>query len=181
MASVLSSPHFHNEEAAYGYIEARLWPDGPVCPHCGNCDPAKIGRLQGKTTRVGLRKCYECKKPFTVKVGTIFEDSHAPMRYWLQAIHMMVSSKKGISTRQLQRTLNVGMKTAWFMGMRIREMMNEGGMVPMGGEGSTIEIDETYVGGKQKGKGQGCGIRQKEIVMGAVQRGGELRYGISKG
>src|SRR6185437_9757976 len=101
MASVLSDPRFHNEDAAYAYVEARLWPEGPTCPHCGNFDQKRIGRLQGKTTLIGLRKCYECKKPFTVKVGTIFEDSHAPMHLWLQAIHMMVSSKKGISTRQL--------------------------------------------------------------------------------
>lgn len=181
MASVLSDPRFHNEEAAYAYVEAWLWPDGPVCPHCGNCDPKRIGRLQGKTTRIGLRKCYECKRPFTVKIGSIFEDSHAPMHLWLQAIHMMVSSKKGISTRQLQRTLNVGMKTAWFMGMRIREAMKDGGMPPLGGEGSTIEIDETYVGGKahnrhqhQRGRGRGRDI-PKAPVFALVERGGAVR------
>lgn len=181
MASVLSDPRFHNEEAAYAYVEAWLWPDGPVCPHCGNCDPKRIGRLQGKTTRIGLRKCYECKRPFTVKIGSIFEDSHAPMHLWLQAIHMMVSSKKGISTRQLQRTLNVGMKTAWFMGMRIREAMKDGGMPPLGGEGSTIEIDETYVGGKahnrhqhQRGRGRGREIPNAPVFA-LVERGGAVR------
>jgi len=181
MASVLSDPRFHNEDAAYAYVEARLWPEGPTCPHCGNFDQKRIGRLQGKTTRIGLRKCYECKKPFTVKVGTIFEDSHAPMHLWLQAIHMMVSSKKGISTRQLQRTLGVGMKTAWFMGMRIREAMKDGGMSPLGGDGATIEIDETYVGGKahnrhqhQRGRGRGRDI-PKAPVFALVERGGAVR------
>ena len=126
MASNLSAPHFHNEEAAYSYVEARLWPNGPVCPHCG-ADGAKIGALTGKTARPGLRKCYGCRKQFTVKIGTIFEDSHAPLRLWLQAVYLICSSKKGISTRQLQRTLGVGMKTAWFMGHRIRHAMDPGG------------------------------------------------------
>ena len=122
MSSVLSAPHFHNEAAAYDYVEVRCFgPLGPICPHCGMRRGDKIGRLSGKTTRAGLRKCYACRKPFTVKIGTIFEDSHAPLRLWLQAIHLICSSKKGISTRQLQRTLGVGMKTAWFMGHRIRE------------------------------------------------------------
>src|ERR1700742_3790495 len=101
MASVLSAPHFHNEEAAFAYVEAQLWPNGPVCPHCGNSNPARVYALQGKTTRPGLRKCAECRKPFTVRIGTIFESSHLPLRLWLQAIHLICSSKKGISTRQL--------------------------------------------------------------------------------
>src|ERR1700680_3237272 len=123
MSSILSAPQFHNEEAAFAWVEAHLWPTGPSCPHCGNADIKRIGRLEGKTTRAGLRKCYACRKQFTVRIGTIFEDSHAPLRLWLQAIHLIVSSKKGISTRQLQRTLRVGMKPAWFMGHRIRKMM----------------------------------------------------------
>jgi transposase-like protein len=114
--SVLSTHRFHNEEAAFEYVEAQLWPAGPVCPHCQNADATKIGRLAGKTTRPGLRKCYACRKPFTVRIGTIFEDSHLPLRLWLQAIHLLCSSKKGISTRQLQRILGCGMKTAWHLG-----------------------------------------------------------------
>lgn len=156
-------------------MEAELWPDGPICPHCGNWDQKKIGRLQGKTTRIGLRKCYACKKPFTVKVGTIFEDSHAPLHLWLQAIHLMVSSKKGISTRQLQRTLDVGMKTAWFMGMRIRKMMERyEGAPPVGGEGEVIEADWTYVGRKPGTKVR-RGAGHMNPVFALVERHGEVR------
>lgn len=117
--SVLEAPRFHKEEAAFEYVEAHLWPNGPVCPHCGNVDAAKIGRLQGKTSRPGLRKCYECRKQFTVRIGSIFEDSHFPLHLWLQAIHMIVSSKKGISSRQIQRTFECSMKTAWFLKAQI--------------------------------------------------------------
>ena len=92
--SVLSDPRFHNEEAAFDYVETQLWPNGPVCPHCGNSDAGKIGRLTGKTTRAGLRKCYACRKPFTVRMGTIFEDSHLPLRMWLQAIHLLCAQKR---------------------------------------------------------------------------------------
>src|SRR5271165_7005363 len=120
MASVLSADRFHNEAAAFAFVEAQLWPRGPVCPHCGAASE-HIGRLTGKSVRAGLHKCYGCRKQFTVRIGTIFESSHAPLHIWLQAIHLIVSSKKGISTRQLQRTLKVGMKTAWFLGHRIRE------------------------------------------------------------
>jgi transposase-like protein len=148
--SVLSANRFHNEEAAFEYVEANLWPQGPVCPHC-QATGDKIGRLTGKTTRPGLRKCYACRKPFTVRMGSIFEDSHLPLRLWLQAIHLMCASKKGISTRQLQRMLGCGLKTAWFLSHRIREAMKEPrGMFtePMGGAGKTVEVDETYVGRK---------------------------------
>ncbi len=123
MQSVLSDIHYHSEEAAYAYVEARLWPDGPVCPHCKNAETDRIGRLQGKTTRAGLYKCYACRQPFNVKIGTVFEKSHVPMRVWLQALYLMSASKKGISTRQLQRTFNCGLKTAWFIGHRVREAM----------------------------------------------------------
>ncbi|HUK59812.1 MAG TPA: IS1595 family transposase [Stellaceae bacterium] len=175
---VLSAEHFHNEEAAYEYVEARLWPNGPHCPHCGNADTAKIGRLANG--RPGLRKCYTCRKQFTVKVGTIFEDSHLPMQLWLQAIHLLAASKKGFSTAQLRRTLGCGMKTAWFLTHRIREMMADTSG-PMGGGGSTIEIDETYVGGKahnrhlgQRGGGAGR-ERLKAPVFALVERGGKAR------
>ena len=92
--SILSAPHFQNEEAAFAYVEGHLWPQGPTCPHCGNAAVDKIGRLQGKTTRAGLRKCYACRKPFTVRIGSIFEDSHLPLHLWLQVIHLMCASNQ---------------------------------------------------------------------------------------
>ena len=142
--SNLSATHFHNEEAAYAYVEERLWPQGAVCPHCGGMD--RVGKLAGKTTRAGLWKCYECRKPFTVKIGTIFEDSKVPMRLWLQAMYLIAGSKKGISSNQLHRILGVTLKTAWFMSHRIREAMRTGGLAPMGSGGGVVEIDETFIG-----------------------------------
>jgi transposase-like protein len=129
---VLSAAHFHNEDAALAYVEAQLWSEGLVCPHCGNCVQKSIGRLTGKTSRPGLRKCYACRKTFTARNGSIFEDSHFPLHLWLQAIHLIVASKKSISTRQIQRTFNCSMKTAWFLTHRIRETM----MLPNNGIGS---------------------------------------------
>src|SRR6185312_12616251 len=127
MNSNLNAAQFRDEQAAYDYVEAQLWGAGPVCPHCGNCAQDRITLLKGKTTRIGLRKCKDCRKPFTVKMGTIFEDSHAPMTHWLQAIYLMCTSKKGISTRQLQRMLGGSMRTAWHMGHRIRLAMAPNG------------------------------------------------------
>src|SRR5579862_7661707 len=179
MQSVLQAAHFHDEAAAFAYVESHLWPTGPFCPHCGNCDSAKIGRLTGKTTRMGLRKCYECRKPFTVRIGTIFEDSHAPLRYWLQAIFLMCSSKKGISTRQLQRTLGCSMKTAWFMGHRIRlAMAPEAAVGPLGGAGRTVEADETYLTKSPKTRkpaGQAPHAKPAAQVFALVERGGNIR------
>jgi transposase-like protein len=140
---ILSDPRFHNEEAAYAFVESQLWPNGPVCPHCGSKE--KIGKLKGKSYRVGLYKCYVCRKPFTVKIGTIFEDSHIPLRLWLQAIFAMSSSKKGISSNQLHRTLGVTLKSAWFMGHRIREAMRKGELAPFGSNGGIVESDETFL------------------------------------
>lgn len=178
--SIFSAPHFNDEAAAYAYVEARLWKDGRVCPHCGVV--GQSGALKGKTNRIGLYKCYACRKPFTVKVGTIFEDSHIAMRDWLAAIHLVCSSKKGISATQLHRTLGITLKSAWFLGHRIREAMNgDASFGQMGGEGSTIEIDETYVGGKahnrhqnQRGRGRGRDI-PKAPVFALVERGGAVR------
>jgi transposase-like protein len=142
--SVLNAPHFQSEAAAFEYVEAHLWPNGPVCPHCG--EDQRVGRLNGKTTRPGLCKCYACKKPFTVRMGTIFESSHLPLNLWLQAIHLMCASKKGISARQLQRMLDCSMKTAWFLGHRIREAMATDSLPPFGAAGGTVEADETFIG-----------------------------------
>jgi transposase-like protein len=117
--SILSAKVLQNEAAAIVWVEARVWPDGPVCPHCGGVE--RIGKMGGSATRIGLWKCYQCRKQFTVKVGTVFEASHIPMRLWLQAMFLLCSSKKGISSNQLHRTLGVTLKTAWFMSHRIRE------------------------------------------------------------
>jgi transposase-like protein len=113
--SELDVAHFANEEAAIAYVEKRLWPDGPVCPHCGTIGEAT--RSRGKTTRLGLWNCRACRKPFTVKIKTVFESSHVPLHVWLQTIYLFCSSKKGFATRQLQRTLGCSMKTAWFLGI----------------------------------------------------------------
>jgi transposase-like protein len=173
--AVLTAPQFQNEAAAFVYVEAALWPNGPVCPHCQ--ETARIGRLSGKTTRPGLRKCYACKKPFTVRMGTIFEDSHLPLHLWLQIIHLMCASKKGISTRQIQRMLNCSMKTAWFTGHRIREAMKETrGLFtpPLGGAGRTVEADETYIGRKAESRAYEAPA-PKQAVMALVERGGKVR------
>jgi transposase-like protein len=172
---VLAAAHFQNEAAAFAYVEARLWPNGPVCHHCGERE--RIGRLQGKTTRPGLYKCYRCKKPFTVRMGTIFESSHLPLQLWLQIIHLMCASKKGISTNQIQRMLRCSMKTAWFLGHRIREAMNDKPGVffsPIGGEGKTIEADETYIGPAAKNRAYEE-PKPKLSVMSLVERGGAVR------
>jgi transposase-like protein len=142
--SVIEAKAFQDEAAAYAWVEARVWPEGPICPHCSATD--RIGKLQGNSTRPGVYKCYQCRKPFTVKVGTVFEDSHVPMRFWLQAMYLLCSSKKGISSNQLSRTLGVTLKTAWFMSHRIREAMRVIGIEPMGGAGVVVESDETYFG-----------------------------------
>src|SRR5882762_88764 len=149
--SIFDAKPLRDEKAAYAYVEARVWPDGRVCPHCGVIDNS--GLLKGKSTRIGVYKCYACRKPFTVKVGTIFEKSHVPLHIWLQAMHLLFSSKKGFSANQFCRVLGVDFKTGWFIGHRIREAMmpGEGGSGPLGGEGKIIESDETYTVYKEGG------------------------------
>jgi transposase-like protein len=175
MSSVLSDKHFHDERAAYAYVEARVWPNGPTCPHCGNADADRITKLSGESTRIGVHKCKECRKPFTVKVGTVFESSHVPLRMWLQAVHLVCSSKKGISANQLHRILGVTLKTAWFMGHRIREAMRDGPLSPMGGSGKTVEADETFIGRVVGIPKQRSGAAHKNVVLTLVERGGRAR------
>jgi transposase-like protein len=172
--SVLNAPHFQNETAAFAYVEAALWPQGPICAHCG--ETGRIGALKGKTTRPGLYKCYVCKKPFTVRMGTIFESSHLPLHLWLQVIHLFCCSKKGIATRQIQRMLNCSMKTAWFLGHRIREAMNDlphSLTGPLGGENQVVEADESYIGGKARNRKNH--IPEKYAVFSLVERDGRVR------
>ena len=173
--SVLDARHFHDEEAAYAYLEARIWPNGPVCPHCGGVD--RVGKLGGKSTRVGVYKCYQCRKPFRVTVGTVFESSHVPLRLWLQAVHLMASSKKGISSNQLHRVLGVTLKTAWFMSHRVREAMRTLGLEPMGGSGKVVEVDETLLGFQDgaNSKTQRWAGQYRNCVLTLVERGGSAR------
>jgi transposase-like protein len=170
----LNAPQFQSEPAAFAFVEARLWPNGPICPHCQ--ETKRIGRLNGKTTRPGLHKCYACKKPFTVRMGTLFEDSHLPLHLWLQVIHLMCCSKKGISTRQIQRMLNCSMKTAWFLGHRIRLAMAPSDPGKMGGEGKTVEIDDMELGKSPKTKRPPRSQRPPNMkVLSLVERGGSIR------
>src|SRR3954454_9771119 len=134
--SILSKPWFHDEAAGYAFLEAVLWPSGPVCPHCGGVE--RICTFQGKVHRFGVKKCGECRKQFTVKVGTVFESSHVPLHKWFQAAYLLASSKKGVSAHQIHRTLVVTYKTAWFMMHRLREAMRDGTLTPMGGSDGTF-------------------------------------------
>ena len=170
--SSINQPHLQNEAEAYRWVEAKIWPNGPTCPHCGGVD--RISAMKGKSTRIGTYKCYQCRKPFTVKVGTIFESSHIPLRYWLQAIYLISSSKKGISANQLHRTLGITLKSAWFMAHRIRLAMKSNGLEPLGGAGKIVEADETFVGMKIGFK-RSRGAVHKMKVLSLVERGGHIR------
>ena len=170
--SVLSAGHFHDEAIALAFIEARIWPNGPVCPRCG--EKNRIGRLNGKTTKLGMCKCYACRKPFTATVGTVMESSHIPLHVWLQAMHLLCASKKGISTQQLHRTLGITFKSAWFLSHRIREAMKTLHVAPMGGAGMTVEADETFIGRKSTSRAyEPPGVKQ--AVFALVQRDGGVR------
>jgi transposase-like protein len=184
MASVLNEAYFTDEAAAFKALEAIVWPNGPTCPHCGGTD--RINRLEGVKdkkgrVRLGLLKCYDCRGQFTVRKGTIFESSHLKLHQWFQAAYLMCASKKGVSSNQLHRTLGCTLKTAWFVSHRLREAMREGHFPIMGGEGKTVEIDETYVGGKERNKHSNKRIKDanggigKEAVFSLVERGGAVR------
>ncbi len=183
-------PIFHDDTAARAHLEKLLWPQGPVCPHCGVVDEATL--MKGKTTRAGLYNCRACDQPFTVTIGTIYEDSKIPLHKWVLASHLMAASKKGISAAQLQRQLGLGSyRTAWFMAHRIREAMAPaaGGSnrPPMGGEGKIVEADETYFGKVKNpnkvrttgkpflGSKAGRGPSNKRAVVALVERGGSAR------
>ncbi len=178
--SNLSAPYFHDPDAAREHLEAIRWPDGAVCPHCGEAE--KVYRIKSKRVRPGVYKCGKkaCRKQFSVTVGTLFERSHIPLNQWFQAAYLICSSKKGISSHQLHRILGVTYKTAWFMTHRLREAMKDGPIFkePMGGEGVTVEADETYLGGKKRGKnakGVQYGIADRMKVVSLVERGGKAR------
>jgi len=176
--SVLSKPYFHNEEAAFAYLESIVWADGSVCPHCGGMDRiTKVKANPAKRIREGLWRCGDCKRQFTVKVGTVFEHMRLPLHKALQAVYLITSSKKGISAHQLHRVLEITYKSAWFLAHRIREAMRDGGIgVPFGGGGTAVEVDETYFGkrpGVKMGKG---GHVHKYGVLALVDRAtGQMR------
>lgn len=153
--SVLSRPYFHDEAAAFQFVEGIVWPNGPICSHCGGTE--RIYPLQGVhsgkskknpegVVRHGLKKCGQCRGQFTVRIGTIFEESKLPLTKWLQAIFLMTASKKGVSAHQLHRTLEITYKSAWFLAHRIREAMRDGALAPFGVGGGSVEVDETYIG-----------------------------------
>jgi transposase-like protein len=177
MATAITSPQFTDDDKARAYLEAIRWPNGPVCPHCASVEGAY--RLEGKSTRKGLLKCADCREQFSVTVGTVFERSKIPLCKWLLATHLMSSSKKGISAHQLHRTLGVTYKTAWFMAHRIRLAMAPAADAgPLGGEGKTVEADETYLAKSPKTrKAQGTGLNAKPApqVFSLVERGGNIR------
>ena len=173
MKSTLSAPFFHDAAAAREHLENLRWPDGPVCPHCGNY--GKVWKVKSAKARAGVYKCSECRKQFTVTVGTLFERSHVPLNMWFQAAYLLAGSKKGMSAHQLHRILGVTYKTAWFMAHRIREGMREFNPGPLGGKNKVVEADETYIGGKARNAKRGAPIPKKEAVISLLERDGKVR------
>lgn len=184
MASVLTEAYFTDEAAAFEALEGIMWPEGPTCPHCGATD--RMNRLANQRSkpskahpkgivRHGLWKCYHCRGQFTVRKGTVFEASHLKLHQWFQCAYLLCSSKKGVSSNQLARTLGCTVKTAWFASHRIREAMKDGKLGPIGGGMKAVEADETFIGNRKgfpKGKG---GFGHKMKVMSLVERGGKVR------
>jgi transposase-like protein len=184
MSADLTNPVFTNEQAAMESLEASRWPDGPFCPHCGSVN---VHRMAGKT-QAGMFLCNDCRDKFSARVGTVMERSHVPVHKWLLAIHLLTSSKKGISSHQIHRMLGVSYKTAWFMTHRIRLAMKpaEGSAPPIGGKGKVVEADETYFGKTEEPtrrtkryypvtRGGNSGPANKRAVVALVERGGESR------
>ena len=165
----LSNPIFHDEAAARAWLEARIWPHGPVCPKCGVIGEATL--MKGKTTRAGLYQCNACREPFTVTMGTLYERSHIPLNKWLAATHLMMASKKGVSSLQLHRMLGLSKKTAWFMAHRIRESLRPATpRSPLGGANKVVEIDETYVGGKAANRKNRIPPKEPVVALGPVRK-----------
>src|SRR6202051_3594990 len=176
MTANLQNPIFTDETKAREWLEARVWPNGPTCPHCGHADAAKIRGLQGNAHRPGLYQCAECREQFTVTVKTVFERSKIPLTKWLAALFLLTASKKGVSAHQIHRSLGLSYKTSWFMMHRLREALRTGDLMPpMGSGGKTVEVDETFIGrlqGQKKGK---AAWAHKNVVLTLVERGGSAR------
>lgn len=170
--AIINQPQFQDADKAREYLEALRWPNGPVCPHCGSVE--KHYKLEGKSHRPGVWKCKDCREQFTVTVGTLFADSKVPLNKWLQACYLMAASKKGISSKQLERMLGVTYKTAWFMSHRIREAMT-GDSGPLGSDGGPVEVDETYWGNTGKQAEGARGYAHKMKVVSLVEREGKKR------
>src|SRR3954464_11360416 len=174
----LTDPIFNDEDKARAYFEEIRWPNGVTCPPCGNANSARIYSIAAnaaKKIRVGLRECQDCHGQFTVRTGGVMESSHVPLTKWALAYRLLASSKKGMSAHQLHRMLAVTYKTAWFMAHRIREAMRPTDGGQLGGEGKTVEADETYVGGKAKNRAYAKTLPSHEAIMSLVERGGKVR------
>ena len=169
----LRNPIFHDDDAARAHLESVLWPQGPVCPRCGVMGD-RITKLQGKSTRPGVYKCKDCRKPFSVTVGTVMERSHIPLSKWVLAARLMASSKKSMSAHQLHRMMDISYEAAWFLFHRLREAAIDMDPAPLGGENLVVEADETYIGGKARNKAYGPPPK-KEAVLTVVERDGEAR------
>jgi len=184
MTDFLKNPIFTDETKAREWLEARVWPQGPVCPHCGSTGE-DVTKMEGKAHRPGLFQCKACREQFTVTVKTVFERSKIPLSKWLAALFLMVSSKKGVSAHQVHRMLGISYKSTWFMMHRLREAMRTGGLEPLGGEGKIVEADETYIGQvenpapspQRRGRPykRARGPSRKRTVISLVERGGKVR------
>lgn len=170
----LTKPIFHDEDAAREHLESLLWPDGPYCPRCGVMGD-RITKLKGKSTRPGVYKCKDCRKPFTVTVRTVMERSRIPLCRWVLAAQLMASSKKGMSAKQLERMIGTNYETAWFLFHRLRECALDPNRGPIGGENKVVEADETYIGGKARNARKGKDVPKKAAVFALVERDGEVR------
>ena len=169
-----ANPAFTNEDKAREFLEASRWPDGAVCPFCGQLDT--VAKLGGKSMGPGWYYCSDCRDKFTVRVGTVMERSHIPLHKWLMATHLIMASKKGMSALQLQRMLGLGSyRAAWFMAHRIREALTPASATPIGGQSNVVEADETFIGGKAKNRAYAKKEPKKHAVMTLVDRDGESR------
>lgn len=171
----LTNPIFNDDNAARVHLEKLLWPNGPVCPRdgCGAKD-TRITKLQGKSTRPGVYKCKDCRKPFSVTVNTVMERSHIPLSKWVLAAQLMAASKKGMSAKQLERMLGTNYESAWFLFHRLRECAIDTNTPPLGGPNKVVESDETYIGGKAENAHKNKPIPKKRAVVTLVERDGRV-------